>query len=324
MITLPKKIRILNLYKPKINFMKKSLLFITSIVLLNLGNAFAQIPNAGFEKWSKNTFGAKDPDGWFSLNLLSVTGLPIGVTATDQAHSGDSALKMTVDEYTPFLSTKKDTSVAYCFTGKLKELSKNGGQPGFPYTSRPTFFTGFYKLTLPKPDQAMIGVALTKWNAAIQKRDTLGFTNSFFDVATSTYKDFTSPIFYILENAMPDTAIIYIISSISKQPIPGTTLYIDDLKFTGGITGASAGLSSLKTSVYPNPAASEINIENVAPGVVSIHVLDVAGKVVAEQSVMENNSIQYSVDQLNNGMYFFELKNSNKQLVQRGKFTVGK
>lgn len=307
--------------------MKKSILYIT-LMFAGLGTAVAQIPNAGFEVWEKNEFQATDPKGWFSLNVLSAIGYPVGVTATNEAHTGTSAIKLTVDEYNSLSIFNPtggiDTSVAFAITGKITSLSTEGGLAGFPYTGKPASFTGFYKLTSPKKDTALIAVGFTKWNSKTNKADSIGGTFFTFYNATNTYTQFTIPIFYDNSGATPDTATVYIISSIAKKPIPGTALYLDDLAFIGGTNGVAEGLSALQNEVFPNPANAQLNISNVDANVTTIAIKDLTGKILDQQTTDGTNIIKYNTENYSNGMYFFELKDASQKLLQRGKFAVSK
>lgn len=307
--------------------MKKSILYCT-LLFAGLGSALAQIPNAGFEDWEKNDFQATDPKGWFSLNVLSALGYPVGVTATNQANTGKSAIKLTVDEFNSLSILNPtggpDTSVAFAITGKITSLSEDDAVAGFAFTGKPASFTGFYKLTSPKKDTAFINVGFTKWNPKTNQADSVGGTFFTFYNATNTYTQFTVPIFYDKSGTTPDTATVYIIASISKKPIPGTAFYLDDLAFVGGTNGVAEGLSALQNEVYPNPARAQLNISNVDANVTSISIKDLTGKILDEQATEGNNIIKYNTENYSSGIYFFELRDASQKLLQRGKFAVNK
>lgn len=80
-------------------------------------------------------------------------------------------------------------------------------------------------------------------------------------------------------------------------------------------------------SVYPNPAKDMIQVgyQTNMEGGVDINVMDVTGKVyitVPATAAVGLNSYQLDVSGLNSGMYFVQIKNGNKQVID--KFIVTK
>ena len=80
-------------------------------------------------------------------------------------------------------------------------------------------------------------------------------------------------------------------------------------------------------TVYPNPATETININyyTAEAGNVSIQVLDVTGKIYFSQNANAssgNNTFGIGLDGIESGVYFVQIKNSDKQLID--KFIVTK
>lgn len=298
--------------------MKKLILTIT-LGTLAMANALAQIPNAGFESWSKPLL-ADEPTNWATLNSLSFIGYPITVTKTD-GRNGGSAIKLEVKEFMN-VEKKMDTAVGFTISGTANFLAETS-QLGFPVKGRPEKFSGFTKFSSPKKDTGIIVIGFSKWNPIKNEADSIGGTFAVFYNNQPAFTEFASPIFWN-SPAIPDTAVIYIFSSVSKKPIPGTALIIDDLSLTGGTNGVVDALSALKNSVYPNPAISELNIDNIDLDAITFTVTDLAGKVVAQKDVDAGQKLQLNTANYMGGMYFYEFKNNQQMVVQKGKFAVSK
>lgn len=68
--------------------------------------------------------------------------------------------------------------------------------------------------------------------------------------------------------------------------------------------------------VFPNPATNNVNIEFEAKNetVLKINILDLTGKIVFEstfQSILGSNSVELKMDELEAGLYFIEMSDSN-------------
>lgn len=299
--------------------MKKTILSIILLTIFANKLLYAQIPNAGFETWANN-----EPAGWITLNLLSLLGFPLSAEQTVDKRSGTSALKLSVKEYSFLLTPNvKDTLAGFCITGKTNGLSEDDAIPGFAYNGRPTSLTGYFKFNITKPDTGLIALGFSKWDPVKKEADSLGGTLLAFNKNTPNYTSFSAPIFY-KNNVLPDTAVIYIFSSIADKPIPGTTLFIDDLGFVGGTASTVAGLSELKTITYPNPARSEVNISQLDRNAESIQILDMAGKAIETLNITEPSTMTLPLDSYNNGMYIYEIKDASERTLQRGRFVVSK
>ena len=297
--------------------MKKLILTIT-LGTLAIANALAQIPNAGFENWTKPLL-IEDPTGWLNLNIFSFDGGPITITKVN----GETgfALKAEVMEFT---NKKKqlDTLAGFTITGSGNYFTQTLTL-GFPVNGRPEKFSGLSKFSSPKQDTAVILVGFSKWNKMTNKADSIGGTYAMFYTNQTSLTEFASPIYWN-SSATPDTAVIYIFSSVTKKPIPGTSLIIDDLAFLGGVNGVVDALSSMKNVIYPNPAINELNIDDVDLAATTITVTDLAGKIVDFKEIETSQKLMLNTSNYVGGMYFYELKNNQQLVVQKGKFTVSK
>ncbi len=216
-----------------------------------------------------------------------------------------------------------DTLAGFAATGSGDFLSQNFTF-GFPINSSPTVISGFFKFSTTGKDTSLVVIGLSKWNKMTNQADSVGGTVSIFYTNQNTFTEFASPIFYNNPNVIPDTALIYILSSYTKKPIPGTSITIDNLMYTGGANGVVDVLSALKNNIFPNPATTELTISNIDHSVCSIVVTDLAGKIVETSSFVNSECFKLNTVGYTAGLYFYELKNDNQSVVQKGKFSVSK
>lgn len=200
---------------------------------------FAQtIPNGGFEDWWNypNTI-YETPRGWTNNDLLFQHFDPgyKGVTTirTTRSHSGKYALQMGVA-----IDHGDTVNGGIYSAGTMDSLLKviyHTSAAGFKCSQKYATFTGYYIFEHAPGDTAVFGAILTRWNWAIRKRDTI--VNSILRIGDthSDYVPFVVPLKYRRKNEIPDTAFISIgIQSEYKNAEKiGTSLIIDDLKFSG-------------------------------------------------------------------------------------------
>jgi hypothetical protein len=76
-------------------------------------------------------------------------------------------------------------------------------------------------------------------------------------------------------------------------------------------------------NLYPNPAATDITIESSLNNNNSISILDVTGKLVKTIRFV-TNKINFSVADLDNGIYFYNIYNVDGNVLHSNKFIVAK
>ncbi len=70
--------------------------------------------------------------------------------------------------------------------------------------------------------------------------------------------------------------------------------------------------SAINFNVYPNPATTQFTLSGEQLDQTIIHIIDAMGKTVELQGNVEGNSITYSTETLNNGLYFVQLSLGNE------------
>lgn len=122
-------------------------------------------------------------------------------------------------------------------------------------------------------------------------------------------------------------------SSISNLPVGSYAVWVSEqgnpncgawgYATVWGPGGPPAGINKnvVKNSVwvYPNPANDNIFFTIIDESAMKILVYDVAGKVVAD-IIVSNKITTVNVAAYKNGIYFYQVKNSNGENIQSGKF----
>jgi hypothetical protein len=307
--------------------------------LLFAASLSAQAPSLDFESaWVVTTGGAANPVGWTSTNVLVALGDDTTViqAAAPNVHGGSKAMKIeTIHLATNPVSSSgiPDTS-CFALTGKVI-LSPASIKSGYPYAIRTNQLSFFYKYTPVGGDSGTVGMYLTKWTGS--SRDTvasgmmhLGAQASYSaSTLTLTYK----PAYFSSGN--PDTAMIFFASSNIKSvivtsghmnivfngPKIGSLLWVDDIAMS--YVGIKEIKSAENISYYPNPSTDVLNFnfENVSER--TILLFDMAGKLVGETAVKEK-AVSIKTSELQNGMYYFKIKNSKNEVVGTEKFLIAR
>jgi hypothetical protein len=259
---------------------------------------FAQIPDAGFEIWNVGV-----PSGWVTDNI------PIFPTVgpNNSAHSGSFAAKGTV------ISIPGTTI-------PLPPILMT--QPAFPWKTRSATLTGYYQF-FPQStsDSLFITVIFYGGGTGVTVIAAGGIALG----SSSSYTQFTAPIFYGVPTA-PDSATISIViaqanpNNHTAAASVGSYFLIDDLAFSGIAQTTAVNEQGSSTPQvfelqqnYPNPFNPSTNIRfSVAqPGHVALKVYNVLGVEVAslvdEQREAGTFSVNWNAAGLPSGMYLYRL-----------------
>ncbi|KAB2913647.1 MAG: T9SS type A sorting domain-containing protein [Bacteroidetes bacterium] len=197
--------------------------------LLSLISAFAfvgaiaqpVIKNGALENWSITNY--EDPSGWFTANEEQSNSGGL-VTVSKVTGQNGNAIKLETK------ASATDTFLGYFNSTQGDPIA---GQGGFPYSQKPDSITGYYQCNIGAGDSGLILIVCKKNGIVI------GLDLFKFGGTQSTFKRFAFPLSLA---AVPDSIIIAAASSNAIDEIgvlPGSTLTIDELAFTGtGITQA--------------------------------------------------------------------------------------
>lgn len=293
------------------------------LLFYSLSCTIAQIPNPGFENWEPEFFGEK-PTGWQTLNFLSFLSNPpsaFKVSGIDK-HSGNYALKIkSVYLHNNPMPSLIDDTMGVAFTG-LINISPTSYKYGFPINQRYEKLTFWSKYFPVGEDEAGMKVQFTNWNGV--KRDTIA-EGEIIIYEQPTYSFFELNISDYYSNDVPDTAIIFFGSSRkSSVSRVGSTLYIDDLAFTGWV-GIDESLEQQKSSckVFPNPAKDNVSFLTNNNDADAIEIKDVYGRTI-NTFVVYDKTITINTDFMAAGTYFYTLMDKDRKTISTGRFNVVK
>jgi hypothetical protein len=283
--------------------MKKISTLLTAILFS--GILAAQIPNSGFETWT-TTSGYDVPTGWDQLNSMTSPMSTYTCMKGTPGTVGSSYIKL-VSKTVTGMGVMPGVAVS-----GVIDMATIKPKSGFASTVRPVSLTGSWQYMAYGSDQGHIAVLLSKWNTAMNMRDTISYTDYSLPGMAMSWATFTIPLTY-RTGSVPDSAII-VLSASGTTPVNSSYLYVDNLAFTGTVpTGISAVVNSSNSfSIFPNPATNVaiINYTSTSSQNVKVSVNDVSGKLIQtiQPSVVTGkNQIQVDLNGLSKGVYVIRL-----------------
>jgi hypothetical protein len=278
-------------------------------------------PNSGFENWS-TVFNYQSPDGWQTLNFLSVFSPPNPIssfkaTGIDK-HSGNFALKIK----TIFVNNNPapdaiDDTVGLVFTGKIN-LSPPSYKYGFPYVGRPEKLEFWAKYTPIGSDTGGAIIVMRKWNGT--GNDTIAYGELKIS-ATEAFTLFKVDLTYYSAGLPDSAAIIFGSSKRISEARVGSTIYVDDVALTGWVGIDEQTIYADKVKVFPNPAKEEISIIARVDDAYNVKVIDIMGKQIGIYKI-ENYVTTINCRSFLEGIYYYEIADKNDKILIVGKFNV--
>ncbi len=259
--------------------MKNSIyLLIVSFFTFTISSA--QIPNSGFEAWN-NMGSYNNPTSWTSLNDMTAPMSTYTCAQGTPGNPGSYYLKLTSKSVTGMAVVP---GMAVCGTMNTTTMQV---ESGFPFASRPANLTGNWQHMIFGNSQGYIDVVLTRWDTGSQSRLPVASAHRMLTGMAMSWAAFTIPLIY-LDSNNPDSCIITM-SASGSTPTANDYLWVDNLNFTGTVTGIFENNIDAKISFYPNPATENLFLELSAlkDKNVSIIIFDIGGKKVIEINTME-------------------------------------
>lgn len=283
--------------------MKKISTLLTAILFS--GILAAQIPNAGFETWT-TTGGYDVPTGWDQLNSMTSSMSTYTCMKGTPGTVGSSYVKL-VSKTVTGMGVMPGVAVS-----GVIDMATIKPKSGFASTVRPVSLTGSWQYMAYGSDQGHIAVLLSKWNTAMNMRDTVAYTDYALPGMAMSWATFTIPLTY-RTGAVPDSAII-VLSASGTTPVNSSYLYADNLAFTGTVpTGISSVVNGGNSfSIFPNPATkvATINYTSKSGQNIKVSINDISGKLIQtiQPSVVSGkNQIQVDLNGLSKGLYIIRL-----------------
>jgi hypothetical protein len=256
--------------------------------------------NGGFETWQDNG-GYAEPQYWYTLNSLSVFGFEQTTTVTPEAKSGTYAAKLVTSENT--MQNLPGLLASGPILNQDGDVDFSNIKVAFNY--RPVSMSFFYRYMPALTDSCSAYMALTHWNDSTKQTDTLA-------EATFTIKDSVLEYNHAVINFQyysaqtPDSAFVIITSSFNGfDPVPGSTLFIDDFKINFNTGLPTLNSTQANIVAYPNPVIDQLYIQANQPNV-DLTISDVTGKKRIEK-LAQSTQVPLDLKELEAGIYFLEV-----------------
>ena len=272
-------------------------------IFIAIGNSiFSQIPNNGFENWT-NMGSYSTPDNWGNLNAVTTTTGIYTCLKGSPGNPGTAYLKL-VSKTISGMGIQPGIAVSGVLnTTTFQSVS------GFAYTDRPAELDGSWQFMAGGSDQGYIAVYLTKWDAGLNRRDTIGQVVNPLSGMVMSWRNFSLPLSYS-NSDIPDTAMI-ILSASGSIPVTGSYLYIDNLSFVGGTIGMQDQSALSGLLAFPNPVTQNnliIDLKNRDFTADYIDILDLQGKLIIRKTMINQHfPVSMDVTTLHAGEYFLRI-----------------
>jgi len=307
--------------KQYLNLLIAFLLTAHAPLLLNAQNQ-PQLNNGSFEIWA-NDNGVQNPEGWKSLNPLSLLGAPLTTTPSTDAQNGSTAVKLETKQY---ILVGTIAGLLYLGTFDAQQ-GFDAVKLGVPFEGgRPERLSGFLKYTSVNNDSAIIYTQLSKFVS--NAHDTIAEASFVQYASTDQYQAFDANFTYN-SNETPDSIIIVISSSGSGQNgggQNGSILWIDNLQLVYGSSSVQTlNPSNNLVQAFPIPADQVLHLkipENYIQNThLQIDIYNTQTQKVHTQTILPHEAI--AVGHLPEGTYLYTLSNAaNQQILSRSKFCL--
>lgn len=294
----------------------KKYFFLGIVVICFSITAIAQIPNAGFENWTTvKTY--SNPDGWGTMNNTTTLAGVYTATKGTPGNPGSSYLKLT--------SKTVGSSVVngIAVSGSLDSITMKP-KSGFAFNSRPANLTGKWQHMISGNSQGSVQVTLTRWDKGTNMRMTVGTGNLTLSGMAMSWASFSVPITYS-EGNYPDSCII-VLKASGNAPANGDYLWVDELAFSGTVTGVENQNTIVRDLViFPNPARDfmDIKLSINLPQEVVFQLMDITGKLICSKNMgytLHEVNQHINLNGIPKGTYF--LKIIGEQFLETRKITI--
>jgi hypothetical protein len=217
--------------------MKKTLLLAAGFFAFVFNVSAQSIPNGDFETWYSTSY--EIPENYVQSSNTDVffrCQTPFNCVKTTDSYSGTYAVQLTTE------LGNNDTCFGYFINGNPNNEDPSNWHGGIPYTEMPTGLKGYYKSAIPAGDSAGVIVIFSK--AGIQ----IGQYIMKLYGTNASYVPFTLNFTPALSMA-PDSVMFGVTSSdvFNGIAIAGSTITIDSVTFTGGVTQPALMNGSFET-----------------------------------------------------------------------------
>jgi hypothetical protein len=298
--------------------MKKILLSITAAVLTTIS---VNAQDFGFETWVASG-NQQDPTGWASFNVLTTYGMTQTVfKETTAPYAGTAAAKIVTQAIPPLIPVPGYDTVGLLIIGSV-DIAKQKINYGAPYTNRPEFVKFVTKYEPVNGDTASVSVQITHYNTTTKLTEIIA-TGTWSTTATATsWTQQSLKLTYDanLKTVAPDTIRFMASASSLFRPKINSTLYIDDIGFSGYVSTNNIDGVSNNVSVYPSPAKENVTI-SISVNAAAVEIFDLTGRSIGVFP-MTNNKATIETANYSAGMYLYNVLGAQNNVLGRGKFEV--
>ncbi len=309
--------------------MKTKFTLLVFMAVAFFGASAQQITNGGFENWTSTS--PAYPVNWDTYDHLVQTvgmgAIPVKEWCVKDStpanvYAGNSSARLMTDSTSPPVN-----KVPGFVTNGTIGLGGNGVpyQYGWPFTGRPSKFTGAIKFMPAGADTAFYQLLLTRWNVTGDSADIIGYVQWGVISTGGGFIAFDDSINYFdIQN--PDSVYITFSTSLSSPMYQtvGTKLWVDDLAFVYPTTGVVHLDMDDAVKVYPNPASSQltVTIDDYMKGY-DFEIYDLRGRLV-KRTILESTVSSLDISALETGNYLYRVNNTENKMIKQGKLTVAK
>ncbi|HOY31660.1 MAG TPA: T9SS type A sorting domain-containing protein [Bacteroidales bacterium] len=286
--------------------MKKIISFILGILLFS--PLYAQIPNGGFEAWSNDS----TPVVWngvINIDIYIQTYQFYTAAKTADVHSGESAVVVSTNKYTPYVDILLPGIMSYGTTNLILSLIDfsliTNTTGGIPVNIIPQKVKGYYMYEGVNDDSMSVS-AECYYNSIL-----VGSGGLTTNVPQLEYIPFEFDLTYTENDVTPDLFNIIFQSSSSSDPQYGSALYLDDISIEYTLAGITETVSIDElVTMYPNPSRGMLHIGLTPDEMNIIKVYDSYGKQVFS-SACDQKFTMLDMSSFANGAYLVEVINSS-------------
>jgi hypothetical protein len=300
--------------------MKKLVLSVLGMSFAALGFSQTQVPNIDFENWEtlngpiSNQY--EEPEDWSSSNECTAIINQFAVTKSTDAQSGNYSVRM--ETFQAFGNIRANGIVT---TSQMICLADGGGQEGgMAYTDMyPDSLTGWFKYAPVNNDSAYCQIMWLSNN----DMDTTCFTRIDFHAAAE-WTRFSVPLCPGEEGSAEKLSMLFSSSwgdGSQGEAEVGSVFFLDNIAFANGPIGIDEAQTERTWTVYPNPVQGELNVQVLSGQEANIEIIDVTGKLVKKERVSEMNH-KIDVSQLVTGIYLYQIRSLDKEVLRTGKLLV--
>ncbi len=318
--------------------MKKTLLVLFSAMVSVV--ATAQNMQGTMETWANYNAGLfppialEKPAGWRGADSLICT---LGPLLTGGSGTFTKQLYKTTDKhsgtYATMIMTKTEdtlgstpgilTNASVGFDISTFTPSMTGG---VPVTTRIGYVSAWVKYLPKGGDSAGVTVLAVITGAGSGGTDSIVGAGYLGIGTTSTYQSVSVPIIYTDTTSagpIPNAIQVIFSSSDGSSTTDSSMLFVDDVtagNFPAGITIPLMTDEEIKC--YPNPTTGVINLSSSLNEELVWVAYNTNGQKIADKKFITKAAIDMS--NLPQGMYFYNVVNTEGEIVQKGKFNISK